>query len=305
MIESKKKLSKVDLVQDISDGVCAYVAGGFGNQLFILAAGLEQSSRLGVPLYLDNSHFIADNYRIFESQLVFPNAIPLGSKSPWTTFKVGSRSVPFPKRISTLKNTYFEKNHAKYESSINRIIPGTTLFGYFQSAQYFTSVADVISDSLNNQLVTSEEQELILRSKEDQRITVHLRRGDYLDLQQLVTSRQYLERSLNTLDRMGIEPKLRVFSDSPNLVRNELSGMDADIEYVPLNPNISSVATVRAMAEGSSFVMSNSSFSWWAAWHMSQNCKWEKPVIAPRPWTLDGNSRADLIMPNWLTLDAR
>ena len=36
-------------VRDISDGICAYLQGGLGNQLFILAAAWEQAERLDCP----------------------------------------------------------------------------------------------------------------------------------------------------------------------------------------------------------------------------------------------------------------
>jgi len=53
-------------------------------------------------------------------------------------------------------------------------------------------------------------------------------------------------------------------------------------------------------------IMSNSSFSWWAALLMrSQSGQQDSLVIAPRPWTASGESRADMLEADWITLDAR
>jgi hypothetical protein len=65
------------------------------------------------------------------------------------------------------------------------------------------------------------------------------------------------------------------------------------------------MATLKAMATGTSMIMSNSSFSWWAAMLMRSRPGHDGLVVAPRPWTASGESRADMLEPDWITLDAR
>jgi hypothetical protein len=50
--------------------------------------------------------------------------------------------------------------------------------------------------------------------------------------------------------------------------------------------------------------MSNSSFSWWAAWLMRQRDPSVR-VIAPRPWTADGSSAHDLLYEDWISVGIR
>ena len=96
---------------------------------------------------------------------------------------------------------------------------------------------------------------------------------------------------------------MRIFSDSPDIVRQELIEPQ-NLEFIDDTSALGSLATVRAMSQGVAFAMSNSSFSWWAAWLLSRRDS-SAPIIAPRPWQADGQSGHDQLLPGWLTLDAR
>jgi hypothetical protein len=50
--------------------------------------------------------------------------------------------------------------------------------------------------------------------------------------------------------------------------------------------------------------MSNSSYSWWAAWLGSERGNM-RHIIAPRPWFEHASIEKDLLLPSWLTLDRR
>lgn len=294
---------------DISDGICGYVAGGLGNQLFILAAAWEQANRLDVPLYLDSSHYPAAQFRSYGlADLKIP-AIHLENKSPWTSFRLpGGRTAPFPKKFNPAKqHLYFEKSISKYSAEIDLIKTGTTMFGYFQSPHYFRSIESRLNSALLNAPLTEAEKAGISKSIEDPRITVHLRRGDFLRMKtdtQVITSVNYALNAIDLITRLGIPPRVRVFTDSPDLVMEELKGIEMDIQLVKDPEIYSPLATMRIMAEGTAMVMSNSSFSWWGAWMMQQRLA-QTTIVAPRPWSADGNSRSDLMEKTWLTLDSR
>ena len=58
------------------------------------------------------------------------------------------------------------------------------------------------------------------------------------------------------------------------------------------------------MSLSQGLIMSNSSFSWWAGWLMRQRDQSAR-VIAPRPWFATGESAADLLYEDWITIGAR
>lgn len=303
--------NKFRSIVKISDGICGYVAGGLGNQLFMLAAAWEQAHRLNVPLYLDTSHYRVRGTREFELTDFISPAQDLGAQSPWTSIRVSKeRVLPAPKRLNPFtQSVFFEKNVTIYDEKINQVKPGTTLLGYFQSPLYFENVATLMATGINLFPATSAERDLIASMEDDPRITLHLRRGDYLlpsSNEQFVASVSYAERALRVLEAMGVDQRIRVFSDSPELVKKELEHWDADIEIVENTSALSTISTIKAMSAGTSFIMSNSSFSWWAAWLMNQKANSaHNPVIAPRPWVGSGVARVDMLLKNWLTLDAR
>ncbi|PJJ71227.1 glycosyl transferase family 11 [Diaminobutyricimonas aerilata] len=294
---------------NIGNGVCAYVAGGLGNQLFILAAAWEQAKRLECPLYLDTSnHDVRGGWR-FELEDIGAPGVVLGPHSPWTSVRLSKeRVLPFPRFTRPVRRrVFFERDSSRYDPAINDIRPGTTIFGYFQSARYFERSADSMHQLIESAPTSPAEADLLAHYAATPRLTLHLRRGDYLNApesRRVIATTAYARRAYRLLQQMGAAAPLRLFSDSPNLVQEELGDLDLDIEFADPEGVLSPVNTMRAMSYGSGLVMSNSSFSWWAGWLMRRRDS-NLPVIAPRPWNETGTAKADLLFPEWIGLDAR
>lgn len=288
----------------IDDGVCAYLTGGLGNQLFVLAAAWEQAERLGCPLYIDASKYTKGDPRSFElGALNLPGSV-IASESPW--LDLGSRARRFGLAKRTRKLHVYRETSFGYSSDINKIVPGTTIFGYFQSPRYFEGIADRVADLIMSCAATAEEQRIIHDLTSRGWATIHVRRGDYLSAHTQavhgVTSSHYFERGLGVIRRISSIDQAIVFSDEPDVAQNEL-GYLANVEFFTENSALTSLNTIRAMSLGSGMVMSNSSFSWWAAWLMAR--RGQHTIISPRPWMANGESAADLLCADWLTLDAR
>jgi hypothetical protein len=288
------------------DGITGYVAGGLGNQLFILAAAWEQSRRLGCPLYLDRSHFGAAGTWGYQLDVLDTPASVLPASESWRSLRLNKeRVLPVPTRVGRV---FLERDGDTYTPEIERIRPGTTLVGYFQSGRYFPSVRDEMIGAMLAQPETAAEQDLLAAMRAEPAITLHLRRGDYLAVsadRQFIASVDYAVRAIELLKRMGLGLPIRVFSDSVELVRSELAGVDADIRVVEDDGVLGNWATLKAMAAGQAMIMSNSSFSWWAAALMRSTGDPAAAVVAPRPWTRGGTAKADMLEPDWVTLDAR
>ncbi|MDR7189106.1 hypothetical protein J2Y46_001929 [Microbacterium sp. BE35] len=287
-----------------TDGVSGYIAGGLGNQLFILAAAWDQARRLDCPLYLDRSHFAVAGTHRYGLEAVSVPAIELAPRESWRSVRINSeRVLPVPTKVGRV---FIERTADAYMPSIEAIRPGTTLLGYFQSPRYFERVHADLLQAMWSTADTESETARIREMGERPAITLHLRRGDYLAVptdRQFIASVDYAIRAIRLLRREGIDLPVRVFSDSVDLVKSELATAPGEFEFVEDDAALGTWATLKAMAAGKAMIMSNSSFSWWAAEMMQDRS--EALVVAPRPWTLSGTAKADLLHPDWVTLDAR
>ncbi|WP_323986357.1 alpha-1,2-fucosyltransferase [Microbacterium plantarum] len=288
------------------DGITGYIAGGLGNQLFILGAAWEQAERLGCPLYLDASHFRVEGTRGFEVDALATPARTLDPSESWRSLRLNSeRVLPFPNRLGRI---YLERDADRYADTIDQVRPGTTLVGYFQSRRYFPTVAPRLIDAMLAMPETEAESSILARMRAEPAITLHLRRGDYLAVptaRQFIASVDYAKRALALTRDLGLDLPVRVFSDSVDLVRDELAGVDAQFDFVADDGSLSIWSTLKAMSEGTAMIMSNSSFSWWAATLMARRPEKPPVIIGPRPWTSSGTAKADLLEAGWITLDAR
>lgn len=284
-------LRKVD-----SSPVVAKLMGGLGNQIFIYAAALEQARRLGVDIEVDISWYKDQSNRIYRLDELF--GAPLHEVKSSQLRKILQFARPLLKQFGLWVE--FKENSYRFQPEIFQIRPGTTINGYFQSAKYFPSVGAEIAESIRNAVVSASEQAIIEDLSSCPFIAIHVRRGDYLSeshIQEMhgLTSREYYEMSLKLVGGRGI-PYI-VFTDSPQEAEQEFAGM-SELVFDSRVGLLGDIATLKLMTLASGIVMSNSSFSWWAAYtisHLDRN----STVVSPRPWTRDVYFNEELIDRRW------
>jgi hypothetical protein len=266
-----------------SQPIFVELQGGLGNQLFGLAVGMEQSSRLGVPLRLRLNSFSHDSLRKFELERMLNELI---------TLDLGEKS-----------SHLFREHSFAYDPLVEQILGGTVLEGYFQSWKYFTrqagSVRHLILDAMGNAGRDSSVKKL------DPFIALQVRRGDYLEPSTAayhgVCGLRYFEQGLRVLrQQIGALPAV-VFSEDVQFAQDFSETIENCTADVPNNDE-SALDTLGRLSSASGFVISNSSFGWWGAWLAGDSA----PTIAPRPWfaTPELDVR-DLLPLNWSTIDHR
>jgi Glycosyl transferase family 11 len=278
--------------------------GGLGNQLFI--------------------YYAAANYAIV-------------NKQEFITFDAGGLSQAKTERVLELDN--FELP-IKYEISvsrlprliraiftrINRILPAISrtlgylqpidvgfnsallkgkyfeVSGYFQSWRYPEQVKEAFPDHFLVTKTSSDWAESRISAARDlQPILCHIRRGDFLDLQNSfgVLSYEYYLNAINILRSRGVKGPVWVMTDSPTEISLKFLE-EADAELIIEPANTQAAETFAVMQACSSFIISNSTFSWWAAF--SSNAR---NVIAPEPWFKSLEEPMDLIPDNWIRIQSR
>ena len=279
--------------------VRARVIGGFGHQLFIYATALHQARRLKSNLVLDVTHYqqrsdFACELGSFAHSGVFDEAAPAArpAKRRW-------RGGAAP------ADRAFTEQSFAYDPRIDEIATGTTLTGYFQSWRYFEQDRELIVEQLHTpSSATPWLDAWTARLRGQAPICLHVRRGDYTAAATAavhgLSTPDYFERSVRLLRGLGHDGPLVLFSDDPGAASVELAGLG---QLLVVDNTGTPYETLRLMSLGEALVMSNSSFSWWAAWLGE---KPDRPVIAPRPWFNDTSlDTRDLLMPGWLTLERR
>lgn len=165
-----------------------------------------------------------------------------------------------------------------------RPIPAFTdpcgLNGYFQSERYFEDDADFIRSIFKPDMPAQENV-----------CAVHVRRGDYLGLQQYhpVQSLSYYNAAVEAQKASGAE-KFMVFSDDPAWCKSNLPWADE------VSEGRTDLDDLALMSSCTHHIIANSSFSWWGAWLSASN-----NVIAPHNWfgPLGPQDTRDLIPDRW------
>ena len=294
-----------------------YMAGGLGNQMFEYAYARTIQERTGVPLYLDCSELKFHGYE--------------GRK--YSLDKLNIRKENIRVRDNTLKYIYFKfmkKMISKIHSNLddnrmselfdrkgmvistntykfyNHRIHSKTkyMYGNFQSWKYFEEINDLICNELR--VIAGQTQQNTLIEKEIKSVNsvcVHIRRGDYVSdpawKQLNICDYTYYIKGLKLVSELVSNPVFFIFSNSNDDIRwikENYNFKGFEIKYVDIdNPDYEEL---RLMSACKHFIISNSTFSWWAQ-HLAENK--EKIVVAPKIWNREEEAD-DLYEDGWLTI---
>lgn len=184
------------------------------------------------------------------------------------------------------------------------------VFGFFQDERNFRAIADTIKKEL---LVSSEPTrqnvEMLEAINATNAVCLHIRRGDYLNprwkgLQ--ICNYEYYNNAINyILDRVE-NPVFYVFSNthkdlewikSNYKFKDTRENRKINLVFVDLeNPDYEEL---RLMYNCKYFIISNSTFSWWAA-YLSQNN--EKIVLVPERWNLASEMDYTIYLKDWIKI---
>ena len=172
------------------------------------------------------------------------------------------------------------------------------IYGYFESDRYFSSVEDELKKIYRKKDKTSN-SELYRKICSTESVCVTVRRGDFYTKENQenlgVCNEEYFQRGIQYIKSAHKNATVFFFSDDIDWVKNNIkvegpayyeSGMDSLWEKMLL------------MSSCKHFVISNSTFSWWAQ-YLSKNEN--KIVIAPSRWRAD-DKYYEIKQKNWMIL---
>lgn len=263
--------------------------GQLGNQMFQIAACIGIAHRENRAIHLPNWHY-SQFFRTFFTEPV--------SQGSYTHHERGM--------------VYQEIPDLTKHQHIN-------LRGFFQSESYFGNIGDVIQDqfTLNEHYshIIQDKFNSLIESKENREVItigVHVRRGDYLVMATQITGIDYYIKAFKKLqeklDRPANDFLAIIISDDPEWCKENLGVVFPDMVVSSIDPNHQEDKSIHAIIDMSTLskcdhqIISNSTFSWWAAW---LNVSSDKIIIAPKFWfNKDENDTAagTLIPSDWIRL---
>lgn len=292
--------------------ICLF--GRIGNQLFEYALAREIQRQTGQKICVNS--VLLQKYRpnfanslkdyVLNDNVIFEDKKPL----PWYVdthfFPIRVIKKVFPKtflkfsekqgRFIWLKDTYVNL-------PILPLKKDYYLVGYWQCPKYFHNVEDIIREEFTPKepLLKCNEQ-LYYEIQNSESVCVTIRRGDYVSNEKFkkrffLCDTSYFLKGIDIIRSKIPNATIVCFSD--------------DIEWVKQNVPISGRVLyesgkdpvwekLRLMSACKHFVISNSSFSWWAQ-HLSDNSN--KIVVAPSRWYTDENGICDIYEDGWELLN--
>ena len=173
--------------------------------------------------------------------------------------------------------------------------------GFYESDKYFDGIRDVLRTEFEPKYperIENAELYKIIRDKES--ICISIRRGDFLAPDQIeknyVCTVEYFQKGIELMKEKISDPKFVVFSDDIKWVRENMKFPDGTIFE---NGDDPVWEKLRLMYNCKHFIISNSTFSWWAQ-YLSKNDK-NKIVIAPKIWKNSGFND-DIYQDGWIRI---
>lgn len=278
--------------------VVSDITGGLGNQMFQYATGYALAKKNNDSYRVDISHLTKDYQKA--SKVAVPREYQLGQ------FEISAEILPtlhIPEhnklqkgigrlyryyRMGSLLRTKFilDQNAWEYQPNLMQQKGNIYLCGFWQSWKYFDSFRDEICKEFRIKKDALSGKAWGLVQAEGNTVGVHIRRGDYKMCDDWLIDTSFYTKALKVLkDKYGQDMEVLVFCDEAGFAE-QLFQEEKNVHYITASKEFSDFEEFAIMSGCKHHIISNSTFSWWAAYLGTRE---ENTVIAPifKQWTSD------------------
>lgn len=177
--------------------------------------------------------------------------------------------------------------------------------GCFECSKYFNEIQDEIRDNFKPIKSLEEKNKKLMKIIENNNsICITVRRGDFVTNAKNakvynICDVNYFEKAIEIMNFKVENPTYIIFSDDVNWVKENIDFKNS--VFYSEDGTDSVDEKLRMMSNCKHFIISNSTFSWWAQ-YLSQNEK--KIVVSPDRW-YKTNMESDLIEDKWIKINTR
>ncbi|WP_461226635.1 alpha-1,2-fucosyltransferase [Lacticaseibacillus suihuaensis] len=287
------------------------ITGGLGNQLFQYAFARSWQRRTGQRIVLNT--YELDRYdrqrKIELDQFQLNSDVFFESKKlPWFVHR-RNFGAKLARRISP---KHFMQFFAKNENSLvwyeKEILSMPFIHtdkdiyigGYWQAADYSINVRHELSRELRLQVPnTTNVARWLDRIQDDESsVCIHVRRGDYVGTGYEVCTVDYYLQGISFIKDKISNAHFYVFSDDRAWAKQQLGNLPG---ITIIDDTKSAVEDLVLMTACRNFIISNSTFSWWAQYLAVEHREY---VVAPDQWYQGSKDRA-LYLPEWTLIPVR
>lgn len=201
--------------------------------------------------------------------------------------------------------TYFqEKKRHAYDTSLFNCTGDVYIDGLFINPRYFDDINWELKKVFQFKPLL-DEKNLSVASEiaSSDSVSIHVRRGDFANPVATgniypVYGRDYYKKAIEIIQEKVFVPKFYIFSDDIEWVSDNLDFIDNRV-IVNHNSIDKGYADLWLMSICKHNIITNSTFSWWAAW---LNDNPEKVVVCPEKWRNDTTDTSGMLVKDWFIL---
>ena len=173
--------------------------------------------------------------------------------------------------------------------------------GFYESSKYFDNIKPLLKLEFTPKYPEKDENgEMYKIIRNSESICVSIRRGDFLSAEQknrhYVCTPEYFKNAIKKMQELINNPQFIIFSDDIEWVKKNITFPEGTVFESGNDPVWEKL---RLMYECKHFIISNSTFSWWAQ-YLSRNEN-NKIVISPKIWKNEGYNE-DIFQENWIRI---
>lgn len=242
--------------------------------------------------------------KILIFMMKIPNAffrlIALKNKADILSYKFEKKVQPFINKFGVyyMIHGFYEFKPTKAKNKI--------FYGNFESAKYFDNISNIVKEMYTPIKEKCKKNEHLYKCiEEGNSVCITIRRGDFVENPEFkkihfICNEQYFYDAVNLIKERIKNPVFIVFSDDIEWVKNNMN-FGVPTYYEDGTDTI--YEKLRLMYTCKHFIISNSTFSWWAQ-YLSRND--DKIVIAPKRWKNEAykvdTSKLDIYQDYWIRI---
>lgn len=178
--------------------------------------------------------------------------------------------------------------------------------GAFQSWRYFDEYRyEILKEFTVKPEPSKTNRDILDQIHKCEAVCVHIRRGDFLNSHYAETFAicdfEYYKNAMEYIKSKTNNPVFYIFSNTSSdiaWIKSNYNFTDYNVNYIDLNN--SDFEELRLMYSCKHFIISNSTFSWWAQYLGNYE---GKIVVAPSRWINENIDTSDIYMSNWNTIN--